>query len=347
MEALSRPQAVAAPHREKNGSRCFDAARSAFARARGTAGSPTAREAFRAQTMMLTTLGLLALAGALGTHVISDDETPSRPFTMSAGALSVRVPAGWRQTDLPEGRFGSLSESLAAAPAGRGDVALTVGVIREPAAAERGLSRLWPAGSEAVTARLGRLQVSRYAGTPPGRGMTGAAYVLHTTGPAVLITCRAPMGDRALAACAEAASTVRLRGERPVPPALMERRARAVRATLSTLSAERLVARRRIAAAPLADEQAALAQGLQLSYEKARGRVLEIGMPGAETGDLLTGLGDAAAAYRAVATAISLGDQPGYDEARTAVEQAEQVVWGSAAELAVREARDTSATDQP
>lgn len=326
---------------------CTDTGRSALARARGPAGSPTARDAFRAQTMMLTTLGLLAAAGALGTQVISDDETPPRPFTMSAGALSVRIPPGWRQTSLPEGRFGSLSESLAAAPAGRGDVALTVGVIREPVPAESELSSLWPAGSEAVTARLGRLQVSRYAGTPAGRGMTGTAYVLHTTGPSVLITCRAPVGDRALAACARAASTVRLRGERPVPPAVMERRAQAVRATLSTLSAERLVARRRIAAAPLADEQAALARGLQLSYEKAWGRVLETGMPGAEIGDLLTGLGDAAAAYRAVATAISRGDQPGYDEARTAVEQAEQVVWGSAAELAVRDAGDTSATDQP
>lgn len=326
--------------------RCTDTARSALARAGGTAGSPTARDAFRAQTMMLTTLGLLAVAGALGAQVMTGDETPSRPFTMSAGALSVRVPAGWRQTDLPEGRLGSSSESLAAAPAGRGDVALTVGVIREAVAA-RGLSRLWPAGSEAVTVRLGRLQVSRYAGARFGPGMTGSAYVLHTTGPSVLITCRAPVGDRALAACAEAGSTVRLRGERPVPPAVIERRAQTVRATLLTLSAERLVARRRIAAAPLADEQAALARDLQLSYEKAWGRVLEIGTPGAEIGHLLTGLGDAAAGYRAVATAISLGDQPGYDEARRAVGQAEQVVWGSAAELAVRDAHDSSAADQP
>jgi hypothetical protein len=55
--------------------------------------------------------------------------------------------------------------------------------------------------------------------------------------------------------------------------------------------------------------------------------VQRVGMPGPEAEELRTALGEAAAAYGSLATAISAGDQPGYDEARAAVGEAEAVIW--------------------
>jgi hypothetical protein len=209
-------------------------------------------------------------------------------------------------------------------------------VIGDPAAAERELRRLSAEGVDAAAARLGPLEVSRYAGLRTRPGTSGTAYLLHTTGRSVLIVCEVPAagGGGALAACTRAASTVGLRGERPLSPAAAaERRGPAVRAALAQLNSERLAARRRIAAAERAEEQAAATRELQVSYEKAGARVAEIGMPGTQAADLLAGLAGAAAAYGGLAAAISVGDQPGYDGARAAVHEAEAIVWSTIAEL--------------
>jgi hypothetical protein len=297
------------------------------------AGASLTRAAFHVQSMTLATLGLLAAAAALSAHVMTDGEQPLRAPTLSAGELTLRAPLGWERTRLPTARLGSLSGSLAAAPPGRVDIALTAGVIREPAATRRELRQVPPRGTEPAIVRLGRLEVSRYSGLGPRPGTTGTAYVVDTTGPSILIMCEAPAigGRRALRACGRAADTARVRGERPVPVRVARGRRSAVRTALADLSAERLAARNRIAAAELADEQAAAARALQVSYEQTWGRVLEIDMPGPETADLLAVLGDAAAAYGAMATAISSGDQPGYDDARAAVYEAEAALWGRTA----------------
>jgi hypothetical protein len=295
-----------------------------------TAGASIIRAAFHVQSMTLATLALLAAAAALSAHVMTDGAQPLRAPTLSAGELTVRAPVGWQRTKPPTARLGSLSGSLAAAPPGRVDIALTAGVIREPAATRRELRQVPPRGTEPAVARLGRLEVSRYSGLGPRPGTTGTAYVVHTTGPSILIMCEAPAvgGRGALRACGRAASTARVRGERPVPVTVAQGRRSAVRAALADLSAERLAARNRIAAADLADEQSAATRELQVSYEQAWGRVLDIDMPGPEADELLAVLGDAAAGYGAMATAISSGDQPGYDEARAAVYEAEAALWG-------------------
>jgi hypothetical protein len=281
-------------------------------------------------------LGVLAVAAVLAPRLISDSEPTAQPRTLSAGDLSVQAPAGWTTTNVAKGPLASLSGSVAAAPAGRSDISLTAGLIREPATTEHRLQELSGEGADGTAARLGRLQVSRYDGLRLQSGTTGTAYLLHTTGPSILLVCQAPAagGRGDLAACASAASTVRLRGARPVAPEVAEQRLRSVLAALSRLNADRLAARRRIAAALVAEDQASATRGLQASYEKAWGRVLDVGMPGTEAAQLLTGLGDAAAAYGALATAISVGDQPGYDEARADVSQAEEIVSGASVKLA-------------
>lgn len=58
-----------------------------------------------------------------------------------------------------------------------------------------------------------------------------------------------------------------------------------------------------------------------------------------ETADLLAVLGDAAAAYGAMATAISSGDQPGYDDARAGVYEAEAALWSETGQFGLRPAR--------
>ena len=334
----------------RNGTRPAGTAKSDRTSADARADASITRAAFHVQSMTLATLGLLAAAAALSAHVMTDGGQPLRARTVRAGELTVQAPVGWQRTRLPDVRLGSLSESLAAAPPGRVDIALTAGVIREPAATRRELRQVPPRGTEPAIVRLGRLEVSRYSGLGPRPGTTGTAYVVHTTGPSILIMCEAPAvgGRGALRACGRAADTARLRGERPVPVTVAQGRRSAVRAALADLAAERLVARDRIAAAELADEQAAETRALQLSYEQAWGRVLEIDMPGRETADLLAVLGDAAAAYGAMATAISSGDQPGYDDARAGVYEAEAALWSetgpSGVDRRVRQSRASTAT---
>jgi hypothetical protein len=278
-------------------------------------------------------LGVLVVAAVLAARLVSDSEPPAPSRTLSAGNLSVQAPAGWKPTNVTKGPLAPWSGSVAAAPAGRSDISLMAGLIREPARTERRLQELSGDGAEGTAARLGRFRGSRYDGLQSGT--TGTAYVLHTTGPSILLVCEAPAagGRGALAACASAASTVRLRGARPVAPAVAEQRLRSVLVALSTLNADRVAARRRIAAALVADDQASATRDLQARYEKAWARVLEVGMPGTETAQLLTGLGEAAAAYGALATAISVGDQSGYDEARADVSQAEKIVWDASVKL--------------
>lgn len=324
-----------------NGTRPARTAKSDRTSGDATAGASITRAAFHVQSMTLATLALLAAAAALSAHVMTDGAQPLRASTLSAGELTVRAPVGWERTRPPTARSGSLSGSLAAAPPGRVDIALTAGVIRQPAATRRALRQVPPRGTEPAIARLGRLEVSRYSDLGPRPGTTGTAYVVHTTGPSILIMCEAPAvgGSGALRACGRAAFTARVRGERPVPVTVAQGRRSAVRAVLADLSAERLAARNRIAAAELADEQAAATRALQVSYERAWGRVLEIDMPGPETADLLAVLGDAAAAYGAIATAISSGDQPGYDAARAAVYEAEEALWSETGPFGARPAR--------
>jgi hypothetical protein len=194
------------------------------------------------------------------------------------------------------------------------------------------LGRLLPNGAEPATARLGRLDVTRYPGIRTRQGGIATVYLANTTGYSALILCQgsADAGSRSLQDCAKAASTVSVRGERPVA-VTQQQRAGFERAALQKLAAERMAARSRVAVAAAADDQAAASGSLEASYLQAAGRVELSGMYGPTTDALLGALRAAGAGYGDLATAISEGDQEAYDAARAAVLEAETQIWGASA----------------
>jgi hypothetical protein len=143
------------------------------------------------------------------------------------------------------------------------------------------------------------------------------------------VTCQAPAvgGRAALGACATAAASVRLDGERIISADAAERRELAVTEALGDLLRARLAGRTRVARARIADEQAAAARDLQQSYDEAAERVRATGQPGAATTDRIAAIRDGAVAYGQLAAAIEAGDQAAYDDARAAAVDADERVW--------------------
>jgi hypothetical protein len=121
--------------------------------------------------------------------------------------------------------------------------------------------------------------------------------------------------------------TLRIAAERPITPTAAEVRALAVLDTLRRLQEDRLVARQRLAQAPIADDQAAAARDLEQTYATAAERVEATGAPGAETAERLAAMRETAGAYSYLADAIASGDQAAYDAARAQVMEAEALAW--------------------
>ena len=278
---------------------------------------------------VLLVLGAAGLAAAAVATVGMTGDDENRDTRVASNDLSIRMPAGWDRVAPPARRLEWLSSTLgAASPDGTGR-ALVSGLIREPATARRALRKLLPAGASAKTVRLGRFEAKRYSNLTLGTGLTGTAYVIHTTGPSIALICR---GRETVARqCAQAAATVTLRGERPVPATIAGRRARLVRAAVRTLSAERAAGRLQVAQALVAHDQARASRGLQASYLKAAGRVDLTGAYGQRIKALSAALHDASYGYGALADSINDGDQRAYDAARAVVLEAETQVWGKSA----------------
>ncbi len=256
-----------------------------------------------------------------------------KAIRISAADLSIRMPAGWERGAPQIAGLDWLSGTIGGAASDERNSALVTGLIREPGAARRGLRALLPDGASGKTVRVGRLEAERYSNLRLGSGMAGTVYVVPTTGPSLAVVCRTstPTANAFARQCAEAASTVRLRGERALSPAIAAHRPLLVRRALRTLSAERAEGRRRVAAALVADDQAKAARGLQATYLQAAGRVDLSGAYGQRIEALSVALHEASYGYGALAQSINDGDQRAYDAARAIVLEAETQVWGRSA----------------
>jgi hypothetical protein len=281
----------------------------------------------------LPLLGIAIVAGAAGVSTLAltggGGEAKAVPITAGEGDLSIRMPAGWERVAPPAPRLDWLSGTIGAVASDGGGAALVSGLIRDPAASRRALRALLPDGAAGKTVRLGGIEAVRYSELRLGTGLTGTAYVIHTTGPSIAMLCRGPKA--VVHQCAETGATVTLRGERPVAPAVAARRPLLVRRAVRTLEAERAAGRRRVAAALVADDQAKASRGLQASYLQAAGRVDLSGAYGPRIEALSAALREASDGYGDLAESITAGDQRAYDAARAAVLEAETQVWGKSA----------------
>ena len=283
----------------------------------------TALAAVVAGAAVASTLALMAGGGG----------GEGKAIRISAADLSIRMPAGWEQGAPQIAGLDWLSGMIGGTASDERNAALVTGLIREPGAARRGLRALLPDGASGKTVRLGRLEAKRYSNLRLGSGMAGTVYVVPTTGPSLAVVCRTstPTANAFARQCAEAASTVRLRGERALSPAIAAHRPLLVRWALRTLSAERAEGRRRVAAALVADDQAKAARGLQATYLQAAGRVDLSGAYGQRIEALSAALHEASYGYGALVQSINAGDQRAYDAARAVVLEAETQVWGKSA----------------
>ena len=121
----------------------------------------------RRRAVAVAAAGLLA-TGALAFTLAPGSEPTQSQTPIRNAELGLRMPSGWQRTSPGEARFGSLSSTLGATPAGAKDTVLQTGLIVEPQDTTQALRRALPAGGEAVTTRLGRLEAARYAPRPDG-----------------------------------------------------------------------------------------------------------------------------------------------------------------------------------
>jgi hypothetical protein len=265
--------------------------------------------------------------------------------------LTLRYPADWvRAARIPDVPGLALREAVALAPpgvrpAGEGGRAVVVGSIGpwNPGLHTRALSQRQSAESRRELVQLGALQGYRHRGVRlAGSGRAADVYLLRTSDDAIAVACIAPPGSAAfIAACERVASTVRLKGARPVALGPSPRYTRALRRIVSDLEAVRVPKRRQLSAARSAEGEATAATRISLAYREARRSAARLMLPVAPELHAATveALGSAADGYARMAAAASRSDQASWDSGRA-------LVLSSERELE-RTFRDLAALRQP
>jgi hypothetical protein len=285
--------------------------------------SPGRRLAWASSAVMAAAVLVSAFAGILLARSGGDDPQPSR---IASSALTMRLAPGWTETRAPGDTASLLSDPIAAAPPGEDGLAIVAGRARDPVAAARLLST--QGGGPPAGARLGRLETWRYTGLRPGPNLVATGYLAPTTGDPLVVMCRAPRGDaRArLPECERMASTITLRDESAVRLSAIEAREKRSQRVMTGLVRRSVAARRRLARARLASQQAEAARGLERIYRRAARDLADT------TPALTRSLRATADAYDRLARAAAAVDRSRYRAAVRLVRESEAAVLREAAE---------------
>jgi hypothetical protein len=229
-----------------------------------------------------------------------------------------------------------LSAAVAAAPLGDAGASLIVGHVPDSYVLDRRFRGEIAPENARTEVRLGTLEAWRYEGLVLRRDLVATAYLAPTTGGPLLILCNAPSQEaRAyLPVCERMATTIVLRGERPLPLSGIDSRGAQVGFAMSRLRRDRRAARRRLARATRPAGQADVARDLQRAYERSARRVesiLALDEPAYE--DLVGVLDATADAYGRLAGAAANSDRSGYPRAVESVRRREQAVSRVTADL--------------
>ena len=178
--------------------------------------------------------------------------------------------------------------------------------------------------------RLGRLPAWRYTGLSPRPGLTATAYLAPTTGDSLLVICHARSADAraVLPQCEKIASTVTLRGERPVSLARVSSAQAQLAQVMETLREARVRGRLRLAEMDLAERQAGVARGLERAYGEAADKLARAGTPEGEipVTQLVDSLRATASAYGELAQAADELEEADYRAARRVIDAREAAV---------------------
>jgi hypothetical protein len=281
--------------------------------------------------------GLLVVGFFLGGMLLargSGDE--SQRALIERSSFAVKLPTDWGETRVARRAGIKLSAPLAAAPLGEAGAGLVIARVPDIVTLDRRFRAEAGGEGERTGVRLGRLEAWRYTGLRAKRGVVATAYLAPTTGEPLLFICHAPRSEaRArLAECEGIASTVALRGDRPVSLAEVTRHREQLASAMASLRRDRLHLRRQLAGVELAADQARAARELERTYKKAATRLARGESPSGATDldNLVGSLRLTANAYRELADAAADADKAGYRAASEAVLEGEEAVRRDAAD---------------
>ena len=264
---------------------------------------------------------IVAAGGGYALGRLSDSGDPPAPRSAAAGAMEIRVPAGWERSGARPGTprlTGGLSLR------GPGERA----VIRAGIAADRGAvldpSRLvtGAAARRSRSIRIGRVRTLRF--TAPRRRGFSVLYVASPSAGAAAVACS---GVGPASACDEAAAGLRVRGARAYDPVAGIAWKNRLAAQMGRLRSRRAAALRRLRRAGSPRAQAARASSLGRLYAATARRVRAGDAPpqAARTRRRVSArLGAAAVAYRGLARAARAEDAKAFGRARVRIRRAER-----------------------
>ncbi len=277
---------------------------------------------------IVVALATCVIGGLLLAKLVGEEDGGTQ---LSSAALSVQLPDGWDGTKVDREPSIALSAPVAAAPLGESGTGLVAGHVEDPAELDK---RLSAESTQRTEITLGRLEAWRYSGLEPEQGLAAVAYLAPTSDGSVLVICHARprVAPERLRECEAIASTIVLRGARPAALASVGEGRRALSEVMERLRAERRAARRELAGARHAPEQARAARELEASYRDAADSLESSPAIEGEADSLAESLRAAASAYEDLAAAAKDGDRSRYREASRLIAEREAAVERGAAE---------------
>jgi hypothetical protein len=293
---------------------------------RPAAAGTAAPRASTYRRILLLAVGAIVASALSGIALGLAFEPEERPSSVSGSGLTLQLPRGWEPADR-DLSVPALSAAIAARPSGTRGAGFVAGKVGSLNAAEQSLERLQRDGDGRTQMRLGGLSAWQYAGLRPRPNVVGTGYLVPTAGGAVVGICHAARAEAPvrLSECRRAATTLAIRGERPLSLSSADRSNERMLRAIGTLRASRSEGRRRLEAAELARGQVRAAASLRDSHKRAarsldRISVLENGY---SLGDLSATVRQLAVAYGRLADAARTTSRSAYREARTAVARGE------------------------
>ena len=288
---------------------------------------PRARRPLR----MAALAGVVAVTAAVAGYLIgeSDTSTPA-PDVAAGGAASLELPADWQRGN-PRGVLTGvpLSGTLAARPQGARQTGIVAGRT-ESTTKDFLPSGLTPSpGVDAEPVRLGRYDAYRHRGLRAGRsGPQVTAYSIPAEGGAAVVACyaTAAAAPAFMPTCERVASTVELRGARPMRLTAVRTERRRLSETVAKLRTSRSASRRRLAAARTPGRQARQARALRGAYLDARRSFAKLDAavePPGWKAQVLTQVRRVERAYARLASASARGARSRYATARRSVRRSE------------------------
>ncbi len=168
---------------------------------------------------VLAALGAVLVCAVAGVLLGRSTGEEAQASQLESRALTVRLPDGWAPAAVVRDPGAELSAAVAAAPIGDEGASLIVGHVPDSYVLDRRFRGEIAPENARTEVRLGPLEAWRYEGLVLRPGLVATAYLAPTTGGPLLILCNAPSREARthLPVCERMATTILLRGERPLP----------------------------------------------------------------------------------------------------------------------------------